>query len=100
MGGGVEYNINIANNTDTNISMTGVNLVFRYDDNGTDDELEPLEPFETIVNVGNITITPSGYNLADFVSGILPQLPTRGGYIYFRSTSHPHLNKVIDIAYS
>lgn len=100
MGGGVEYVIDIANNTDTNISMTGVDLVFRYDDNGTDDELEPIEPFETIVNVGNITITPSGYNLGDFISGILPQLPTRGGYLYFRSTSHPHLNKVIDIAYS
>lgn len=100
MGGGVEYNIGISNNTDSDISMSGVSLVFRYDDNGTDDELEPLEPFETIVNVGNFTLTPAGVNLSDFVSGILPDLPTRGGYIYFRSTSHPHLNQVIDIAYS
>lgn len=100
MGGGVEYNINIANNTTSDISMTGVSLLFRYDDNGTDDGLEPLEPFESLVNVGNITITPSGYNLTNFISGILPDLPTRGGYIYFRSTSHPHLNQVINIVYS
>lgn len=100
MGGGVEYIINIANNTDSNISMTGVSLLFRYDDNGTDDELEPLEPFETIVNIGNFTLTPAGVDLSDFVSGILPDLPTRGGYIYFRSSSHPHLNQVINIAYS
>ena len=99
-GGGVEYYIDIKNNTTSNIQMAGVNLLFRYDDNGTDDELDPLEPFESLVNVGNITVTPSGYILEDFIPGILPQLPTRGGYIYFRSSSHPHLNQVINIRYS
>lgn len=100
MGGGVEYDINIANNTSISLNMAGVTLMLRYADNGINDELEPLEPFETIVPVGNITIPVSGFHLTDFVENILPELPTRGGYVYFSSTSHNYLNKIIEISYS
>ena len=103
MGWGVEYGLHITNNSSTAPEvLTQVELVFRYADNGIDDELEPLEPFETILQLGTLTIPPLGsLSISDQTQqGILPELPQRGGYIYFRSASHPSYNGQFPIVYS
>ena len=101
MSGGVEYSIDIVNNTPYAINLNTVDLMFRYDGYGTDDDLEPLEPFEALVNIGNIVLLPEDtYNISDFKSGVLPELPVRGGFIFLRVGSHHNIDKIIDIVYS
>lgn len=96
--GAIDYAIEISNLMTLNIQLTGVDLLIRYDDNSTDDEVDPLEPFEDIISLGSITVPASGsYNFFDAIYGLLPEYHTRGGYIYFRCQSHPSLNEKFDI---
>lgn len=103
MGGTVEYVLTIQNNSSTAPeTLTQVELVFRYADNSPDTGIDELEPFEYVLQLGTLTIPPLGsLNISDQTpQGILPELPQRGGYVYFRSASHPSYNGQFPIVYS
>ena len=105
MGSVVEYSLTIQNNSSSAPeTLTQVELVMRYADNSPDHEIDEYEPFEYVIQLGTITIPPLGsFNISEqtpYGQTILPELPQRGGYVYFKSNSHPSYNEQFPIVYS